>query len=76
MQLIYARDTDRFVACAGPLGRSLLRRGAPLVLCDAPAPIAGLAGLWFRNRGPRYFKGPERPRLNDLAFDERVVFGP
>jgi hypothetical protein len=76
MQLIYARDTDRFVACAGPLGRFLLRHGAPLVLCDAPAPITGLAGLWFKNRGRRYFKGPERPRLNDLAFDEMVVFGP
>ena len=75
-QLVYARDTDCFAACAGPLGRFLLRRGAPLVICDAPAPIRGLAGLWFRNRGPRYFKGPERPRLNDLAFTEMVVFGP
>ena len=75
-QLVYARDTDRFVACAGPLGRALLRRGAPLVLCDATAPIAGLVGVWFKDRGPRYFKGPERPRLNDLTFTEMVVFGP
>jgi hypothetical protein len=75
-QLVYARDTDRFVACAGPIGRFLLRRGAPVVICDAPGPIAGLAGLWFKNRGPRYFKGPERPRLNDLAFTEMVLFGP
>jgi len=75
-QLVYARDTDRFAACAGPLGRFLLTRGAPLVICDAPAPISGLAGVWFRDRGPRYFKGPQRPRLNDLAFTEMVVFGP
>jgi hypothetical protein len=75
-QLVFACDTDRFTACAGPLGRFLLRRGAPLVICDAPAPIPGLAGLWFRDRGTRYFKGPERPRLNDLAFTEMVVFGP
>ena len=75
-QLVYARDTRRFVACAGPLGRFLLRQGAPLVICDAPAPIRGLTGLWFKNRGPRYFKGPERPRLNDLAFTEMVVLGP
>ena len=75
-QLVFTRDTDRFAACAGPLGRYLLRHGAPLVICDAPSPIPGLAGLWFRNRGPRYFKGPERPRLNDLAFTEMVVFGP
>ena len=75
-QLVYARDTGRFVACAGPIGRFLLRHGAPLVICDAPAPIRGLTGLWFKDRGPRYFKGPERPRLNDLAFTEMVVFGP
>jgi hypothetical protein len=75
-QLIYARDSDCFAACAGPLGRFLLMRGAPLVICDAPAPISGLAGVWFKNRGPRYFKGPQRPRLNDLAFTEMVVFGP
>jgi hypothetical protein len=76
MQLVYARDTDRFLACAGPLGRWLLRRAAPVVICDAPAPIPGLVGVWFKHRGPRYYKGPERPRLNDLAFTEMVVFGP
>ena len=30
----------------------------------------------FKERGPRFFKGPERPRQNDLAFTEMVVFGP
>jgi hypothetical protein len=44
-------------------------------ICDAPWPIFGLAGVWFKHRGPRYLKGPERPRLNDLAFTEMVVFG-
>jgi hypothetical protein len=75
-QLVYARDNDRFAACAGPLGRFLLMRGAPLVICDAPGPIRGLAGFWFRDRAPRYFKGPGQPQLNDLAFTEMVVFGP
>ena len=32
--------------------------------------------LLFKQRGPRFFKGPERPRQNDLAFTEMVVFGP
>jgi hypothetical protein len=45
-------------------------------ISDAPAPSLGLAGVWFKDRGPRYFRGPERPRLNDLAFTEMVVFGP
>jgi len=76
MQLVYARDNDDFTACAGPLGRFLLAQGAPLVICDAPAPISGVPGIWFKDRGPRYFKGPDRPRLNDLAFTEMVLFGP
>ena len=76
MQLVYVRDNDDFAACAGPLGRFLLGQGAPVVICDAPGPIRGLPGVWFKDRGPRYFKGPDRPRLNDLAFTEMVLFGP
>jgi hypothetical protein len=76
MQLVYARDTESFVACAGPLGRFLLAQGAPAVLCDAEGPIAGLPGLFFKDRTPRFYKGPARPALNDLAFTEMVVFGP
>ena len=75
-QLVYARDTEGFADCAGSLGRFLLRRGAPIVICDAPSPVPGLAGVWFKDRGPRYYKGPQPPRLNDLAFTEMVVFGP
>ena len=75
-QLIYARDTASFAACAGPLGRFLAVRGAPLAVCDADRPIPGVPGLLFKNRGPRFFKGPQRPRPNDLAFTEMVVFGP
>jgi len=76
MQLIYARSTASFAACAGPLGRHLAARGAPLVICDADAAIPGVPGLLFKERGPRFFKGPERPRQNDLAFTEMVLFGP
>jgi hypothetical protein len=76
MQLIYARSTASFAACAAPLGRFLALRGAPLVICDADETIAGVPGLLFKERGPRFFKGPERPRRNDLAFTEMVVFGP
>jgi hypothetical protein len=76
MQLVYTRETARFIACAGPLGRFLIRRGAPLVICDANEPIPELVGLWFGDRGARYYKGPQRPQLNDLAFTELVVFAP
>lgn len=76
VQLVYCRDTQSFVHCAGALGRFLLAQGAPLTICDAEGPISGLAGLFFKDRGPRFFKGPSRPRLNDLAFTEMVLFGP
>jgi hypothetical protein len=76
MQLVYCRDTASFVACAGPLGRFLLRRAATCVILDADGPVEGLAGWFFRDRTPRYFKGPSKPRQNDLAFTETVLFGP
>jgi hypothetical protein len=76
MQLVYARDTQRFVAAAGPLGRALLGHGAPVVILDAAGPVPGLVGRFYKDRTPRFFKGPDRPAMNDLAFTEMVVFGP
>jgi hypothetical protein len=76
MQLVYARDDGDFAAQAGALGRFLLRHGAPCVICDADGPVPGLAGVFFKDRNPRFYKGPVRPRLNDLAFTELVLFGP
>jgi hypothetical protein len=75
MQLVYCRDTSAFVRCAGPVGRALLTRGVGMVLLDANAPVPGLVGHWFKGKAPRYYRGPEQPRLNDLAFTEAVVFG-
>lgn len=76
LQLIYCRDIADFARLAGPLGRALLRHGHASVLLDAPGPLPGVIGKYLRNRGPKYFKGPERPRLGDLAFCESVLFGP
>lgn len=75
MQLVYCRDTARFVRCAGPVGRFLAKRGVSAVLCDANGPVPGLRGLYFRGKAPRYYRGPHQPRLNDLAFTEAVLFG-
>lgn len=73
VQLVYCRDTRDLAACAGPLGRFLLARGVTSVICDADGPIAGLPGLFFAGKNPRFFKGPNRPRLNDLAYSEAVL---
>lgn len=71
--LAYCRHLDDFVQFAGPLGRFLARRGFPVVVVDANGPVKGLIGAYFE--APKYFKGPDRPRLGDLAYSERVLFG-
>jgi hypothetical protein len=75
MQLAWCRDTADFALCAGALGQFLLPRGGWAVVCDADAPIPGLMGRFFKGKSPKYFKGADRPRLNDLAFTEAVLFG-
>jgi hypothetical protein len=74
-QLIYCRDVADLVRFAGPIGRYLAWRGRPFVIVDANAPIQGLIGIYRRGSMPKYFKGPNRPRLGDLAFTEYAVMG-
>jgi hypothetical protein len=74
-QLVYCRDTGDFVRLAGPLGRHLLRRGAVMAVIDGDGPERGLAGRFLKDRWPRYYLGPDRPRANDLAYTEAVVLG-
>jgi hypothetical protein len=75
-QMIYCRDIAEFVRFAGPIGRFLSLRGCPFVRVDANGPIPGLVGRFFRDKAPKYFKGPERPRLGDLAYTEYALWGP
>jgi hypothetical protein len=74
-QLIYCHDVADLVRFAGPIGRSLARRGLPFVIIDANAPIPGLVGWYSPGNMPKYFKGPQRPRLGDLAYTEHAVMG-
>jgi hypothetical protein len=74
-QLIYCRDIADFVRCAGPIGRHLAWRGRPLAIVDANGPIPGLVGIFRRGSKPKYFKGPQRPRLGDLAYTEYAILG-
>jgi len=75
MQLAYCRDTADFARNAGPVGRFLARRGVAFVLSDGEGPVPGLIGRFFKDRAPKYFRGADRPRLNDLAYTEAVLFG-
>jgi hypothetical protein len=76
MQLIYCRDIDEYVQCAGPIGRRLLFDGKISVVLDANGRVPGLIGLYTELRGRKYFKGPHRPRLADLTDTELVLYGP
>jgi hypothetical protein len=76
MQLIYCRDVADYIACAGALGKALLRQGRISVYFDANGPVEGVAGFYTEKRGRKYFKGPHRPRLADLSDTELVLYGP
>jgi hypothetical protein len=74
-QLVYCSSVDDFVRFAGPIGRFLAARGRPFVVLDSNGPIPGLVGKYLDARMPKYFKGPDRPRLGDLAYTEAAMFG-
>jgi hypothetical protein len=74
MQMIYCRDVADYIACAGVIGRFLLRRGRISLALDANGRVKDLAG--FYKLGRKYFKGPQRPRLADLSDTELVIYGP
>jgi hypothetical protein len=74
-QLVYCRNVDDFIRFARPIGLHLARRLRPLVILDANSPIPGLVGKYYPERMPRYFAGPDRPQIGDLAYTEISMFG-
>jgi hypothetical protein len=73
MELIYCRSTDDFKRCVGPLSRHVLRRGALGFLLDGR--VSSVLSHYVSGKEPRFYKGPEAPSLNDLAYTEKVIFG-
>ncbi|MBR0973099.1 MULTISPECIES: acyl-CoA acyltransferase [Bradyrhizobium] len=76
MQMIYCPDVADYVACAGAIGRFLLRRGRISIALDANGPVVALVGIYRKQIGCKYFKGPHCPRLADLSDSELVIYGP
>lgn len=76
LQLVYCRDLSDYVRFGSPLGRTLLRLGYMIVLVDALERLPGVTGIFFKDRGPKYARGPSSPRLGDLSFCENILFGP
>jgi hypothetical protein len=75
MQLGYCRGVADYIDCAGAIGRYLLWRGKPIIIVDATGALAGLPGIYSEARGRKYYKGPHRPRLGDLADTELAIYG-
>jgi hypothetical protein len=74
-QLVYCRDIDDVVRFARPIGLFLARKLYLLVMIDANGPIHGLPGKFLSGKMPRYYRGPDQPRLGDLAYTEIALFG-
>jgi hypothetical protein len=74
-QLVYCHDINDLVRFARPIGLFLARSLQIFVMIDAHGPIPGLLGEYFPGKMPRYFRGPDRPRLGDLAYTEIALFG-
>ena len=74
-QLIYVRDLECVVRLSGLIGRYLALRGMPVLLIGTNRRMAGIPGKYYEGRAPMYYKGPDRPRLGDLAYTEGALFG-
>ena len=74
-QLVWCRDLEALPPLAGALGRALLRHGVAAVSIDAQGPVAGMRGVYRDGNGPKFYRGPRRPRHGDLADTELVIFG-
>jgi hypothetical protein len=73
-QLIYSRSVEDFVRFARPIGMHLARKLELLVILDANGPVPSLFGKYLK-KWPRYFRGPNRPQIGDLAYTETALFG-
>ncbi len=75
VHVIYCREMNDLAVFSAAFGRYFAKRGRFLCVVDANGPIAGLAGRFFGEREPHYFKGRAAPQPCDLAYTELVILG-
>ena len=73
MDVMFTRSPDDFRRCASTLARHFLPRGSLGFLIDGD--MEGHLSHYVEGKEPRFFKGPCRPVLGDLAYTEKVLFG-
>jgi hypothetical protein len=72
MDVMFARSPQDFHRCLPALARHFLPRSLGFLI-DGDMP--GTLSHYAEGKEPRYFKGPYRPVLGDLAYTEKVLFG-
>jgi hypothetical protein len=72
MDVMFTRGPEDFTRCAPALAKHFMPRARMGFLIDGDQP--GLSH-YVEGKEPRWFKGPNRPILGDLAYTEKVVFG-
>jgi len=75
VQLVYCRDINDFARFAKPIGLYFAKRFCFIALLHYQNPIPGLFGAYYGKKAPLYFRGPDPPRLGDLAYTETSMFG-
>lgn len=75
LDVLYCRSPDDFARCAPALARHFLPRTLGFLIDgDMPSIHFGISH-YVEGKERRYYKGPWRPTLGDLAYTEKVVFG-
>jgi len=74
-QLIYCRDLTDLVDHGRQIWAWLTRRGFPLLLVDASAPVPGLTGRYVAGRSAKYVRGPRPGMAVDHTYSEMVLLG-
>jgi hypothetical protein len=73
MTLSLAAGAAGFPPLSSPLARYFLPGGRLGFLIDDD--MDAMLSHYVEGKEPRYFKGPHRPVLGDLAYTEKVIFG-
>ena len=72
MDVMFCRGAEDLRRCGGALARHFLPRGSLGFLIDGD--MEAMLSHYVEGKEPRYFKGPHRPILGDLAYTEKVLF--
>jgi hypothetical protein len=77
MDVIYCRKPGDFARCAPALARHFLPRSLGFLIDgDMPGLFSNFSlAHYVEGKERRYYKGPWRPTLGDLAYTEKVIFG-